>query len=503
MLYKIAPWAHQLKDIQRTAEECHLPGYALFHEMGTGKTSTAINILRTRWQRLQKIESTIIFCPPLVIPNWEAEWHMHATIAKEKVIQLYGSGVKRLKTFMEATRNPQEGKIFITNYESMSMDDLFEAFRAWRPEVLVFDESHKLKAHNTNRSKKADTLANPVRGIKPYTLLLSGSPILNSPMDIFQQYRVLDGGQRFGANFFAFRAKYFRDRNSGIPKDRYFPKWELMTKEKDGVDAMGEITQKIFSIASRVEKSQCFDLPELNIPVKVGMSPTQARLYKEMKNDLITFLDSKACVATLAITKALRLMQITSGFLAVEQSHEESLADPEGIGQTQTRTLEATPKIQALKELLDELCVEQGRAVLIWATWRHNYEQIREVCKSLGLKHVEVHGGISDAKKREAVAAFQTDSSVKVFLGHPGSGGIGINLVRASHSIFYSRTFSLEHYLQARSRNHRAGAIGEGHKAITHYHLVCEGTIDELVVEKLAGKIEISDKMLTEMLSRD
>ena len=131
---------------------------------------------------------------------------------------------------------------------------------------------------------------------------------------------------------------------------------------------------------------------------------------------------------------------------------------------------------------------------------RHNYAQIKEVLEKLDIKYVEVHGDITDTKKREAVKSFQEDDSVKVFLGHPGSGGIGINLVRASHSIFYSRTFSLEHYLQARSRNHRAGAIGEGHRSITHYHLVCEDTIDELVVDKLTQKINLSDKILTELL---
>lgn len=494
-------WAHQREALERARK---LADYALFFEMGTGKTRTLLEILRDRFNGQGEVLRTLIFCPPLVVPNWVAEWKMYTKIDPKIVVPLIGAGKKRVKDFENgAIRSvipgtKQDKKIFITNYEALLMKDLYSLFVEWQPQVVVFDESHKLKSPSTARSKLANDLANPFdraakkRKDKPFTFLLSGSPILNSPMDIFQQFKILDGGSTFGSNYFAFRAKYFRDRNAGMPKDRYFPKWEPMSADRDGFDAIGEIKTKIAETSMRVLKSDCLDLPpEVSVLVNVDMSPEQVRLYKEMKNELLTYFKSKACVATLAITKALRLMQITSGYVAAET--------PGNSDERVEMALEETPKLKALRELLEELCVEGGHKALVWAVFRYNYGQIREVLDDLKIKYVEVHGDVSESKKRLAVEAFKTDPEIKVFLGHPGSGGIGINLTVAAYSIFYSRNFSLEHYLQARARNHRGGSREAGHSSITHYDLVCEGTIDALAVEKLASKQDLSESLLSSL----
>jgi SNF2 family DNA or RNA helicase len=85
-----------------------------------------------------------------------------------------------------------------------------------------------------------------------------------------------------------------------------------------------------------------------------------------------------------------------------------------------------------------------------------------------------------------------------VLIGHPGSGGIGVNLTASSVSIFYSRGFSLEHDIQAEARNYRGGS--ERHDKITRIDLVAPGTIDEEVVRKLHAKQTISDVILKGML---
>jgi SNF2 family DNA or RNA helicase len=432
-----------------------------------------------------------------VIPNWREEWLKFTKISGKKVIPLYGPQKKRVALMQKYTLNPDpnEAVIFITNYESLLMKDLFAELQLWKPEVVVFDESHKCKSHATARSKFAFELANPFdrkakkRLPKPRTYLLTGTPTLNSPLDLFQQFKILDGGATFGQNFFMFRGRYFRDWNAHMPDGKKFPNWKVMTLEKDGVDAMGEMRNKIFAKASRVTKLECLDLPpEISTTIKVGMSPEQTRLYNEMKKDFLTFYNSKACVATLAITKALRLMQITSGYVSAGTPGED-----EGNIEYQ---LSDIPKRDALKQLLDECVKEQGHKVIVWAVFRQNYKLIREVCEELGVKYVEAHGEISDSKKRANVESFKKDPEVRIFIGHPGSGGIGINLTVAPISIFYSRTFSLEHYLQARSRNHRGGAREAGHASITHFDLVCENTVDQMAAEKLVNKEEMSENLL-------
>lgn len=464
MEYLIQPWQHQLDAIAKAEP---LPDFALFMEMGTGKTGTAINILRHKFERENRVLRTLILCPMIVVENWKAEFKKHSTVDPRQIILLQGSGKKRVLTFKSSL-----GPIFVTNYEALLMPELFEALERWRPEVLILDESHKCKDHKAKRTKAATRLADLTR----FRYILSGTPILNSPMDIFSQFRILDGGASFEKNFFHFRAKYFYDKNAGFrQKQNYFPDWQIRPK------ALDEINSKIFSKGLRVTKEECLDLPPLvHETIAVEMSPEQGRLYNEMKKDFVTYMGDKASVATLAITKALRLMQITSGYLKLEDGKEVHLE---------------TPKMAALKELLEELT--PNHKVLIWAVFKENYAQIKSVCEELKIKFVEVHGEIPTNKKFENVDSFNDDPTIRVFLGHPGSGGIGINLVTASYAIFYSRNFSLEQDLQAEARNHRGGS--EIHEKVTRIDLVCKGTIDEIVVKKLASKEEIGEKVLREI----
>ncbi len=500
MKFKIEPWKHQLEAIMRALQ---LLWFALFFEMGAGKTMTCINILRAKFNELGEIGRTLIFCPPLVIPNWKDEWKANSNIDMKLVVPLYGAGKKRLALFLSKAYNVDGSArpaIFITNYESLLMPDLYKAFVEWKAQAVVFDESHKLKSPTAKRAKAAYVLANPRHSPKPWTYLLSGSPVLSSPMDLFMQFYIMDGGHTFGSNFFAFRARYFRDRNANMPKDRYFPKWEIMTMEKDGVDSLTSINQKIFACSMRVEKKDCLDLPpEVSVVIKCGMTPTQERLYKELKKDFITFFNSKACTASLAIVKAMRLMQICSGFVATENPDDQENAQV-------IQDLGPTPKDENFIELLSEI-LESGNSALVWTVHRHTYPHLEKLCeevkKKTGIEFewVQVHGDISAAKKREAVERFKSEKQIRVFIGHPGSGGIGINLTKAAYSIFYSRTFSLEQYLQARARNHRGGAKEEGHNSITHYDLACEGTIEEIALANLANKRDMSDKLLSEIAS--
>jgi SNF2 family DNA or RNA helicase len=485
-------WKHQKEGVDRALG---MHNFAFWFEQGTGKTRTVIETLNQRFLEHKTILRTIILTPPVVVPQFRQEWLNYTHLKPSKVITLNGSAKKRLKTFLE---NMSEPKIFITNYEALSMKDLFKAFQFWEPEAIVLDESQKVKSPTSQRSKLAFELANPfdqkLKAFKnkPYTYLLSGTPVLNSPMDLFQQYKILDCGETFGSNFFAFRARYFRDRNAQMPSQKHFPNWQPMSKERDGIDAVTEINHKLHETSVRVEKRDCLDLPpEVDVTVKCEMTTEQARLYKEMRQDLVAYLNDKACVATMALTKALRLMQIANGFLSVQGDDgplEISLKD--------------CPKKAALKELLEEICANPKNKVIVWSVWRKTYDDIREVCSSLGLGAVEVHGGISESKKVANIDAFRNNPDIRVFLGHPQSGGVGLNLVEAGYSIRYSRTFSLEQYLQSRARNHRGGSLEAGHQSITHYELVTDGTIEVQAQEKLANKIDMSNSLLSNLISQ-
>lgn len=460
-LLKTDLWGHQKDAVTRSL---YVDNFALFFEMGTGKTLTTIAIILDKYKRAKRPLRTLIFCPLVVVPNWRREFLSHSDIPQCLVSTLEGSQKKRIKTLSK-----KASPIYISNYESLGMGDLFELYKQFSPEILVFDESHKLKTHNAVRTKKATILADKC----PHKILLSGTPVLNSPMDLFSQYRVLDGGDSFGKNFYGFRARYFYDANAGMPTTIHFPVWKVKP------NAISEINHIVNNTALRITKEECLDLPPMVREVQyVDMTPEQAKMYKQMKQDFIAFLNDKACVAQLALTKALRLQQIISGFVKLEDGTEV--------------TLPSTPREKALEELLEQLT--PNHKVIVWAVFKHNFKQISASCEKLKIDYVQVHGEISGKAKQENIDRFTNDDRCRVFIGHPGAGGIGINLTVSSYSIFFSRGFSLEHDLQAEARNHRGGS--ERHSKVTRIDLVCKETIDELVLEMLAKKVQLGEDLL-------
>jgi SNF2 family DNA or RNA helicase len=497
MDYLISPWKHQMRAIELSRSTRDL---ALFFEMGTGKTGATINIMREHFARAKRVMRTLILGPVITVKNWQNEIHMHSKIKDWDVVPLTGPGKRRVKEFVDRVGvNGQlvGGKIVITNYEAMEMDELHRCLQEWQPEILICDESQRLKSHESKRAKRVIQLLGeePVPGTDDYqrkvrhVYLLTGTPILNSAMDIFNQYRILDSGESFGTNFYEFRMRYFEDLNKGMPQKVHFPHFIPRPETYENLNG------RIYKKAIRVLKKDCLDLPPLvkqQIPIELGTE--QRRLYEEMKRDYITWIkeheqspEPRAVVAQMALTKALRLQQIVSGFAKTEDGKEVEIED--------------NPRLDAVGDLLDELA--EHHKVIIWATFHHNYRQLAALCKQKKVGYAELHGGITTSEKNKAIERFRGDSDCRVIIANQAAAGIGINLVeykeaiaagRSSYSIFYSKNFSLEQDLQAESRNYRGGS--EVYESVTRIDLVATGTIDELILKALADKQNIAEQVL-------
>lgn len=466
-------WNHQVHAI-KAAEVMRDLG--LFFDMGTGKSRTTVEILRRRYAKAGRLRKTLILAPKIVCHNWKNEFKMYSKILQKDIIVLEGAGKKRVKDFITAVGDTLEGnKVVVTNYESMQMEDLYALLLAWSPEILICDESQRLKNHQSKRARSVVAIADKTE----HNYILTGSPILNSAMDVFMQFRVLDRGTTFGKNFFGFRATYFHDANSKwAGKQSYFPKWE------ERPDAYNLLQERIKLKALRVLKKDCLDLPPfIRQKIEVPLSPEQAKAYREMYNDYITFLDDhkgepRAVVANLAVVKALRLQQIVSGFVNDEQGNPIRFKN--------------VPRLDALEELLEDLVVDGKKKVIVWATFRENYRMIEEVCERLKIKYVDITGDTKD--KEGNMKKFREDPEIGVCYANQGAGGVGINLVEAGYSIYYSKGFKLEDDLQSEARNYRGGS--EIHQSITRIDLVTPLTIDELVSDALANKLQISENIL-------
>lgn len=471
------PWAHQAEGIRRGISEEDL---AIFFEIGTGKSRTAIDIIRHRCAQAGRLRKVLIFSPKVTLTNWKNEFAKFSKISPRDVLVLQGSGKKRLKQFQDAViENFQytKPKIVICNYESVEMAPLYQAITDWGPEIIVADEAHRLKNPESKRAKLVVALGDRAQHCYPMT----GTPILKSAMDIFNIFRFMDGGETFGRSFWRFRQLWFEDQNaewSGKPG--YFPKWEPRP------ETYAEFSRMIYRKAVRALKSECLDLPPLvRKEIHVELSAEQKRMYKEMKDEYIAYIDDvlktdtpRAVVAQLAVTKALRMQQIVTGYAKDENDVVHRIKD--------------NPRLEALRELLDDHAGEHK--IIVWSVFHENYADIASVCCDLGISFTELHGRVPNAERDRNIKAFCTDPQVRVLIANQAAAGIGINLVESDISIYYSKNFSLADDLQSEGRNYRGGS--ERHTKVTRIDLVATDTIDDIITQSLLAKQEIGMRIL-------
>jgi SNF2 family DNA or RNA helicase len=463
MDYLIKPWAHQLKVIEaaKDADE-----YALFLEMGAGKTASTINICRHKFVDHKRVLKTLVVCPIIMVRAWEKEWKLHSKVGKH-VVALTGTGperVKRLKKHLEIYPNA----IVVVNYEALLSKGVLDAVTKFSPEVIIADESQRLKNHKSKRAQVVTALGSKAL----YRYILTGTPILNNPMDIFSQYLFLDQGKTFGHNFYSFRAKYFEDRNVGMPSFRHFPNWQMRRGSAD------ELQKKIYKKAMRIKKEDCMELPPLvRTTYEVELSKEQRKVYDEMAQEFIAYLGDKACVAQNALTKILRLQQVITGFAKLDDKTVNWFTD--------------VPRLRALNELVEDILPNK---VIIWASFRDNYERIMLELQGHG-PILQLVGGMSDKDRTEAVELFQKCPKHKIIVCNQKAAGLGVTLTAASYMIYFSRTYSLEDDLQSEARAHRGGS--EVHEKITRIDLVAPKTVDEAILKALSSKQNIAENILT------
>jgi SNF2 family DNA or RNA helicase len=447
---------------------------ALLADMGTGKTGAAVNILRIKYGQNGRLMKTLIISPLVTLFNWKDEFEKHSYIKPEFIHPIYGTTAKKLKLFEKAISS-NENQIIIVNYEAMIAPKFVKAMMEWAPEILLLDESHYCKSHKSKRSKAIHALSQSCK----HRYIMTGTPMTNNVPDLFMQYNILDGGETFGSNFYVFQRMYMYDENaSWSHKQKHFPKWKMRDEK------MPEINEKIYSKAIRVTKDETLDLPPLVEKVyKVPLSPKQKKYYDNMERDFLTYIEEGEqkgiAVAQLAVTKALRLQQIVTGFIT----------DDEG----QIIEIEENPRLKAVEELVHAL--HDKHKVILWCSFKHNYKQLGRLMDKMKIKHKFITGDMNLQEKRDAMESFNNDEETRVIICNRKAGGIGINLVAASYSIVFSRNFSLEEELQSRDRNYRGGS--EIHDRIVRINLCAENTTDERITEALVAKKKVSDNILT------
>ncbi len=455
-------WEHQRRALELSNGK---HAFLFLLDTGCGKSRVAVECIRRLINKNRRNMRVLIIAPVVVCPNWPREIKKYSNI--QNPIHLKGSQKERLETFKK--RTSLGDYVFVTNFEFLLMKDLYEAVFEWEPEILIVDELHRARNHAAKTTKQLIKLAD----VTSYRYGLTATPIVNSGMDLWAQFRVIDKGKAFGTNFFVFRARYFYDANASMPSFKHFPCW------RNQPHAEKEFNKIIHETSIRVKKEDAIELPDfLNVKIPVGLSTEQKRVYKEMQTDLITFLNGSACTAALAITKSLRLCQIITGFLKDEGGTEIQIKD--------------NPRLTALESLLED---NQNSKIIIWAHFKQNHKDIAKMLTDKKIKFVMLNGETSAKDRQNNIDAFQNDETTRVIVAQQQSASEGIELTKASIAIYYSRSFSVVADYQSIARCYRAGS-SKLHQKVTRYDIVAEGTIDEHILDALQKKIDMSENIL-------
>ena len=432
-------------------------GFGELFEMGCGKTLTTIAVAGALYN-LGKIDRVLVVAPTSVCSVWPNDLNQFAAFPWEARV-LLGDKKKRLKALNELENWPFKAlRIAVINYESTHREGIFEALAAYKPDLIVCDESQRIKNPSAAQSKALHKLGDAA----PFRMILSGTPVQNNAVDLYSQYRFLDPAV-YGANFYAF-------------KNRYCIMGGYGQHQIVGYRNMDELVEKEHSVAYRVTKEECLDLPQQTfINRYVQFTDAEQAIYEQLRKSSFLELETGENVtATTILTMYLRLMQLTGGFLTADESTR-----PKQVN---------TAKLDALADIVDDYVVDAGKKLVIFARFRAEIAAIENLLRLRKIQYGSIYGDVPMEERGKIVEDFQTNPDTKVFVAQIQTAGLGITLHAASTAVFYSYDYNYANYAQALARIHRIGQ----RFPVTYIHLVVDGSIDGKILAALENKEDMA-----------
>ena len=450
---------------------------AIFAEPGCGKTFVAIQIMKKKMEADNKIFKLVVFAPLITLSNWKDEFEKFWPEGPE-VHVITGSPAKKKKLLDGVTQ--KKSHIVVINYEALTSRFIQTFFIMWKPEYMVLDESHRAKNPDAKRYTHLLSIATMIhKAGSNNVLLLTGTPILNTPLDVWAQYRLMDDGEAFGQNYYFFRSKYFIDKNAYLltsTRNRHYPKWAVRKEHANFIQ------DRISDTSVRVKKDDVLDLPEFRrLRYPVPMTPLQLRAYKLAEFEAIAEL-KRGNVELKKEGVFSKLRQIVSGFLMVDGTTEH---------------FKDNPKLLALTQILEMYPHEK---VIVWCQFREEYKMLGTMMERLKIPHTFITGEQTSGEKFINMDKFNTGDT-QVLIGNQAAGGIGVNLCSASISVVFSRNFSLNDDVQSEARNFRHGS--EIHSKVIKYDIVVENSIDEVLLRALKGKANTANALIDHVLREE
>ncbi len=427
------------------------PHAAVILDMGMGKTATTLSAVNELM--FDRFEVTkVLVIAPLRVANtvWSDEIEEWAELRHLRYSKIVGTPRQRKVALQK------DADIYIVNRENLPwLVEQCSPYFKW--DMVVIDELSSFKSWQSKRFKA-------FMAMRPYMkriVGLTGTPSSNGLMDLFAEFKVIDGGERLGRFIGEFRSRYFEEgRRNGNIVYEYIP--------MDYAEC--QIQDKISDITISMKALDYLEMPELISTKKmVRMTEKEKEKYSQFKKEyVLSELDGLEVTATNAASLTNKLVQLSNGAVYSDNHTVVPLHEQ---------------KLDALEDILESA---NGEPVLVAYWFKHDLTRIIGRLEKLKVK--------CRVLKTEEDIREWNKGNVPVGLLHPAGAGHGLNLQKGGHNlVWFGLTWSLELYQQTNARLWRQGQESE---TVVIQHIVTEGTIDEEILKALENKDAQQERLI-------
>jgi len=445
--------------------------FGLFLEMAMGKTKVSLNVAEIL-RKYNKLDRLLVVVPKAIVSVWQEEIPKHSYFEAEPVVWENKDTIKQQRAISGLFTT--EFPILIVRLEMFQkknkvLQDFLQAYFE-KPTMVILDESSKIKNVTTNRAPR---LIEYVQGAA-YRTALTGTPVSESPLDVFAQMEFMQVGfwYRFNGDwtpsilkkhYYIFRNRYAIMKEIRVAEGRTF-------KTMVGTRRTEEIARKMQGQTEQPKTKDWLDLPQQVFQtLNVEMDSVQAKAYKTLKERLILEHGDEVLTVQTAVTLLTRLRQIAGGFY------------PE--------TGEPIAKHIAGIDILMEDVSEYSGKVLITCDYIAEVKGIIAALeKEYGKDQVESFYGAT--KDRDEVKRRFKEENVRFLVGTVPVMAYGHNWQFVSLMYRYSMSFSYEKNEQLLKRIHRPGMVGEA----IYKTIITKNTVQEKVIKAFEAKKDMVDK---------
>lgn len=399
-----APYAHQKTTTDFIVDtKCCL----ITSDPGTGKTRAVLDAHAILGGR------TLVLAPLSIL---EAAWGEDISKFQPQIKYGVAYAKNRAKVFEDDTN-----EMVITNFEAVNFLQKNPQY-CKQFDTIVIDEFTAFKNREAKRSKNLNKI------ISYFTnrIAMSGTPNSNTILDIWHPVFLVDGGERLGSRFYAFRHQACTPKFNGFANE-----WI----DKPGIEEA--VANKLSDISIRFALSDCMDLPDNIVrTVNTKLTPNVQKQYKTLADESVLYTKSGTVNAVHAAARVKKLLQLVTG----------AVYDEDGVVQF----------VHQERYDIVMTLVGQRAHSLVAFNWKHERDALVELAQKEGYTFEIIDGSIPAERRKDIVSRYQA-GQIKVLFCHPQSASHGLTLTKASTVIWCSPTYNAEHYQQFNQRIYRAG----------------------------------------------